>query len=83
MLGEISYSVYVLHGVVLFGLYTLAQPSALLNASTPGRLFSLLLIASTSTVAMATLVHIAIERPALRLGRRFTAISREQELAAP
>ncbi|MDX7952947.1 acyltransferase [Lichenihabitans sp. Uapishka_5] len=83
MLGEISYSLYMLHGLVLFGIYTLVLPDALSHASTPGRLFSLLLIASAGAIAAATLVHLAIERPALRLGRRFVAISREQQLAAP
>lgn len=83
MLGEISYDVYLMHGIVLFALYTLMMPHALQHANTPGRLFSLLLISALGTIALAVLSHLVIERPALRLGRRLVMIDRTQELAAP
>jgi peptidoglycan/LPS O-acetylase OafA/YrhL len=83
MLGEISYDLYLLHGIVLYGLYTLALPQALPHAGTPGRLLSLLVVAALGSVALATLVHLVVERPALRLGRRLVMIDRTQELAAP
>ena len=83
MLGEISYDVYLLHGVTLFVLYTIVMPNALAHASTPGRLFALLSIAAASTLVLAVAMHVLVERPALAFGRRFVAINRVQELAAP
>ncbi|RYC31099.1 acyltransferase [Lichenibacterium minor] len=82
-LGEVSYDVYMLHGIVLFVLFTLLMPDAMQGAHSQGRLLSLMLIAAAGVVALSVVIHLAVERPLLRLGRRIVPIDGVQTLAAP
>jgi exopolysaccharide production protein ExoZ len=61
-LGELSYAVYLLHPLA----WSLIQRTGWLEGR-PGALFVLGL---TTTLVLATLVHLLFERPLLRLGRR-------------
>lgn len=82
-LGEISYDVYMLHGIVIFALFTVAMPNALKEAHTPGRMLSLMLIAAGGVMLSSLVVHLAVEKPMLRLGRKLAPIDNVQTLAAP
>ena len=73
-LGEISFDIYLFHGIVLFCLFTLAMPDALARASTSGRLFSLIMIGAAGTVVVSTVVHRLVERPMLGWGRRLVLL---------
>ena len=64
-LGKISYSLYLIHGTVLFALlHTLYQRVSLTT---------LLLLYLTITLAVTEVFYLLIERPAMLLGRRLTA----------
>ncbi len=83
LLGEISYDIYMLHGIVLFALFTLAMPHALQDAHSPGRILSLMLIAAGGVVLSSVVIHLAVERPMMRFGRTLVPIDSVQALAAP
>ena len=82
-LGDISYDVYLLHGIVLFAVFTIAMPNALQNAHTPWQMLSLMLIAAAAVIAASLTVHLAVEKPMLRLGRKLVLIDNVQSLSAP
>ena len=82
-LGEISYDIYLFHGIVLFAVFSILMPDALDHAGTDGRLLSLMLIAGAGVLVVSTLVHLGVERPMLRLGGRIAPIDKLQHLAAP
>lgn len=67
-LGEISYGVYLLHGLVLFWVLSFIG-SAISEISVPG--YALLVIAVGSVaVAVASILHFVIELPGISLGAR-------------
>lgn len=68
-MGDVSYGVYLLHGLVLWTLFTANAP---LRAAVLGNepLFAVLLAgAGVVVIGLASLVHVAIERPAVARGR--------------
>lgn len=70
-LGDISYGIYLCHGLVLWIIYYLAmQAGFLANLNSPW--FALLLLAcGTCVMCMASLTFILLERPAIMWGRQF------------
>ena len=69
-LGEISYSIYLLHGIFLYVLFTNLAP--LQFDGLPMSQFLLLLPVLTPLVlVLSALAYIGIERPALAHGRRY------------
>ena len=82
-LGEISYDVYMLHGIVLFALFTVMLPNAMQSVQSRWQMLPLMLIAAAVVIALSFAVHLAVEKPMLRLGRRLTSIDETQNLAAP
>ncbi len=76
-LGEISYGVYLLHGIVIWALIT-ANASLRPFVEDDPRLFALALAgAGILVVAVASLVHLTIERPAIMAGRQGRASRRD------
>ncbi|MCF7993107.1 MAG: acyltransferase [Thiohalocapsa sp.] len=70
LLGEISYSIYLLHGFVLYLLFT--QFSVLDLAAWSPAQFSLLMPAvSVLVVLFSSLTYLAIEKPLMAYGRRY------------
>lgn len=70
VLGEISYSIYLLHGIVLYLLFTTLDPISF--SALPLARFLLLMPALTLlVVAIAALTYAVIEQPALMAGRRY------------
>ena len=65
-LGDVSYGIYLLQGPVLLAAYTGLRGFAL---SGPSGHWIVALLAVTALVAIATVMHVAIERPGIRLGR--------------
>ena len=70
VLGEISYSIYLLHGIVLYLLFTVFEPFSI--GGLPLTQFLLLApVLAVGIVAVAALSYAAVERPALMAGRRY------------
>ncbi|MBW4048500.1 MAG: acyltransferase [Proteobacteria bacterium] len=65
-LGEISYGIYILQGLVLHATYAGQTGFA---AQSPLHFWLVLAAAGASLIAVATLAHITIESPAIRCGR--------------
>ncbi len=69
-LGAISYGVYVLHGLVLWVVIT-GNPVLSVAVQGNANLYAILLaVTGGLVVALASLVHLAVERPAIALGHR-------------
>jgi peptidoglycan/LPS O-acetylase OafA/YrhL len=82
-LGEISYDIYLFHGIVNYSLYVLILPGVMDGNISQARLFWFMLLATVVTVAVSSLAHFLVERPFLNLGASITRKDRIQELAAP
>ena len=81
-LGEISYGVYLLHGIAIWTLIT-ANAALRPVIAEDARLYALALAgAGILVVAVASLVHLIIERPAIMIGRRSRASRREDRVPA-
>lgn len=66
VLGECSFGLYLIHGIVLFTLFTFVLP-----AGAPVTLaYAALPAAAVIAVVVSALAHLAIERPGMRLGKR-------------
>jgi peptidoglycan/LPS O-acetylase OafA/YrhL len=73
--GRISYSLYLLHAVVLLTVVNLFYGKA--------PLWALLLFSGVAGIALATLAHRWVEAPSIRLGRRMaTAVERTAVVTA-
>lgn len=66
-LGEISYSIYLVHFAVIYLMIEYSLPIAFTGRPVPDALLDTALIALPLTVAVSTLTYRAIERPFLRL----------------
>ncbi|PWC77177.1 hypothetical protein TSH64_22140 [Azospirillum sp. TSH64] len=75
-LGDISYGVYLLHGIVIWTAITANAPVRALVGEDAGLYTLALAGAGILVVAIASLVHLAIERPAIMAGRRSRALRR-------
>jgi len=71
LLGEISYSIYLLHGVVLYFIFTYWSPTEISNL-TLSEYALFLPIVSLVVVAVSTITFLIIERPAIKAGKNFT-----------
>jgi peptidoglycan/LPS O-acetylase OafA/YrhL len=68
-LGDISYGIYLLQGLVLAAVYWPAPMKALALES-PVYHWALALVATLVLIAIATVAHVAIERPGIAFGHR-------------
>jgi len=78
LLGEISYSIYLLHGVVLYFAFTFIGTVEIKNYTFQEYLF-LMPIISVVIVLFSSMTFILIERPCINFGRKYylsNAISR-------
>ncbi|CAO3458814.1 acyltransferase family protein [Azospirillum largimobile] len=81
-LGEISYGVYLLHGIMIWALIT-ANAALRPVIAEDARLYALALAgAGILVVAVASLVHLTVERPTIMVGRRSRASRRDDRVAA-
>jgi peptidoglycan/LPS O-acetylase OafA/YrhL len=77
VLGEISYSVYLIHGIVFYVLFTWLFPT-FLSAETPHGMLVLGLCGSTALVVLASAItHLLVEKPGMALGRTMAAQARD------
>lgn len=67
-LGDITYPIYLLHGLVLFVVVQRGLPRSLVSEG-PGYLAAVLAVDIT-LVLLCSAVFVGIERPAIRVGRR-------------
>lgn len=68
-LGEISYSVYLVHGLVLTGVFSIGAVRSYAMASTGGYWLTIALC-GLLVVGAAALSYLLIERPGIRLGKK-------------
>ncbi len=71
-LGDVSYPVYLLHGLVLTAITHVPAIDRAFTGSTLGFL-AITAAASAVILLLATLAHVAVERPGIALGRRLVA----------
>ena len=67
LLGEISYSIYLVHGLILYTLFTLIHPLPVEHMSL-SRFLLLLPLVSVMVVLISTATFLLIERPTMKLG---------------
>lgn len=68
-LGEISYSVYLLHGLVLMGVFSIGAVRDYALASNGG-CWLVIAVCGVLVIAISTMSHLLIERPGIGLGRK-------------
>jgi peptidoglycan/LPS O-acetylase OafA/YrhL len=72
LLGEISYSIYLLHGVVLYAVYSSWNLIDLSGMSAINHFFWLPLVGS-AVILMACLTFLLLEKPAINLGKKLNS----------
>jgi peptidoglycan/LPS O-acetylase OafA/YrhL len=71
-LGEISYSMYLFHPIVLYTLFVLLRDNRLPWLANV-HLGVYLLLSVLGSIALSALIYYVIEKPMIRLGRRLSA----------
>jgi peptidoglycan/LPS O-acetylase OafA/YrhL len=66
-LGDISYGIYLLHGLLLWTVFTAVRHKADLGAMTLGVYWTMMLLVSVGVVALASLSYVVLEKPIMRL----------------
>ena len=72
VLGEISFGLYLIHGAVLFVLFTFVLPADL----PLGWVYAALPVAAVIAVLVSAAAHFGIERPGIAIGRRLSRAPR-------
>ena len=75
-LGNVSYSVYLLHGIVYYFLFSVRAWREFASAS-PLNYWVAILLCAITVVLVATIVHVMVERPGIRLGKRLGFATRD------
>ncbi len=78
LLGEISYSIYLLHGLILYLLFS-QLPIVLLDQWSLNRYVLLMPFVSVVVVIVSMLAYLGVEKPGMNLGRHYY-FSRKLEL---
>ncbi len=78
VLGEMSFAIYLIHGLALYGLFTFIVPPDL----PPLLLYATLPLAAIMVVLISAAAHMVIERPGIALGLRLSGRPREAFLPA-
>jgi peptidoglycan/LPS O-acetylase OafA/YrhL len=73
VLGEISYSIYLVHGIVLYVLFTWLFPTFLGTETTNGMLVVGLCGSTALVVLISAITHLLVEKPGMALGRAVAA----------
>jgi peptidoglycan/LPS O-acetylase OafA/YrhL len=68
-LGDISFGIYLLHGLVLAAVFSTAPVRALAESS-PWTHWALVGFGAMVSVCLSAIVHVIIEQPAITIGRR-------------
>jgi peptidoglycan/LPS O-acetylase OafA/YrhL len=76
VLGEISYSIYLIHGIVLYVLFTWLFPTFLSINASHGMLVAGLVGTTALVVLVSTITYLLIEKPGMALGRAIAASAR-------
>jgi peptidoglycan/LPS O-acetylase OafA/YrhL len=76
-LGEISYSVYLLHGLVLSGVFAIGPVRAFALQSN-GRYWLAVALCGVLVIVVACLGYLLVERPGMILGRKVAVKTRER-----
>ncbi|MBF8673507.1 acyltransferase [Pseudomonas fulva] len=69
-LGEISYSLYLLHGLVLWWLAYRLYPSYGFTYDDPGAFMAVIALACTVLVVLSSATFLLLEKPGIALGKR-------------
>jgi peptidoglycan/LPS O-acetylase OafA/YrhL len=74
-LGDVSFGIYLLQGLVLAGVFATTAARSLASSSPVGH-WVLVALAAFVLISAATIAHVLIERPGVDLGRRVSALVR-------
>jgi len=77
VLGEISYSIYLIHGIVLYVLFTWLFPTFLSGETSRGILAAGLSGTTALVVLTSVITHLLVEKPGMTLGRAINARARQ------
>jgi peptidoglycan/LPS O-acetylase OafA/YrhL len=69
LLGEISYSIYLIHGLILYVTFTILYPNVFENIIVSFRFFSWMVLICLATIIISWLTYILIERTFIKLGK--------------
>jgi peptidoglycan/LPS O-acetylase OafA/YrhL len=70
VLGEISYSIYLLHGIILYIIFTELSPIDISDFTIQEFMFFMPIL-SIVVVVISTITFLTIERPFIQVGRKF------------
>jgi peptidoglycan/LPS O-acetylase OafA/YrhL len=72
LLGNISYSIYLLHGIVLYLVFSIFAPNAMQSATHIVALWLWMPLVGSAVVALSWLTHRYVEQPGITLGKKIT-----------
>jgi peptidoglycan/LPS O-acetylase OafA/YrhL len=70
MLGEISYSIYLLHGAIIYVVFNILFPNYLNSSTTLAELFIGMALTGILIIITSWLTYRLIEKPFINLGRK-------------
>jgi peptidoglycan/LPS O-acetylase OafA/YrhL len=79
-LGEISYSVYLLHGLVLSGVFAI-DPVRDFGMQSNGHYWLVVAVCGVLVIFVASLSYLLVERPGIDLGRKVAMKTRTRVAA--
>ena len=82
LLGDVSYSLYLLHGIVLYAVFSLAFPRYLQSVSGAAQLWPWMPVLGLAIVGVALFSHSMVEAPGMALGKAVIARRDRDKLAA-
>jgi peptidoglycan/LPS O-acetylase OafA/YrhL len=71
LLGEMSYSIYLIHGLILYASFSILCPSVLKNISSSNQILLWMVIICLATIIISWLTYSLIERTFINLGKFF------------
>ena len=76
LLGEISYSVYLLHGMVIFVAFFMLLPNLMAAITTPFQLYAAMDLTGVAVVSLCWGTYSLVERPFIHFGKRLSNLVR-------
>ena len=80
VLGECSFGIYLLHGLVLYILFAIILPQG--GALPMGSLIALLPLVGLVVVLLSGAMHLLVERPGIRMGKLVAGLGKRQPRSA-
>lgn len=79
-LGTLSYSIYLMHGIVLYAVLHIANYFSPISQTTPQQFWSLILFSALVTVGVSTITYRYVEYPFLKMIQKRKAVDIEEKV---